>query len=150
MYHEVGGHWCTRFFSCRLPPKLVKAWSDAGKRHLIGPVELYAVVCARRVWAKFLNRARVLLFVDHSGVHAACVSGTSKDPIWRSLLIELERADADAMLGWIARVPSPSNPSDALSHGSADFPTFGACSRDEPSCCFTGRALSPLEVEKGK
>ena len=54
---------------------------------------------------------RVLLFVDHSGVHAACVSGTSKDPVWRSLLIELECA----MMGWIARVPSPSNPADAPS-----------------------------------
>ena len=87
--------------------------------------------------------------MDHSGVHAACVSGASKDPVWRSLLIELECADADAMMGWIARVPSPSNPADAPSRGSADFPSFGTCTRDDPSCCFTGEALSPLRVEKG-
>ena len=115
LYHQVDGRWCTRFFSCSVPPNVIKRWSEAGKKHLIGPVELYAVVCARRVWSRFLNRERVLLFVDHSGVHAACVSGTSKDPIWRSLLVELECADADAMMGWIARVPSPSNPADAPS-----------------------------------
>ena len=96
---------------------IIRRWSDTGKKHLIGPVELYAVVCARRVWGSFLNHARVLIFVDHSGVHAACVSGASKDPVWRSLLIELECADADAMMGWIARVPSPSNPADAPSAG---------------------------------
>ena len=125
MYHQVGGHWCARFFSCSVPANIIKRWSEAGKKHLIGPVELYAVVCARRVWSHYLNRERVLFFVDHSGVHAACVSGTSKDPIWRSLLVELECADADAMMGWIARVPSPSNPADAPSRGSADFPIFG-------------------------
>ena len=150
MYHLVEGKWCTRFFGCSLPPSIVKRWSDAGKKHLIGPVELYAVVCARRVWATYLNRSRVLLFVDHSGVHAACVSGSSKDPIWRSLLVELECADADPMMGWVARVPSPSNPADAPSRASADFPVLGECSRDEPTCCFTGASLSPLEVEKGK
>ena len=48
----------------------------------------------------YLNGSRVLLFVDHSGVHAACVSGSSKDPIWRSLLVEFERADANPMMGW--------------------------------------------------
>ena len=115
MYDRQEGQWCTRFFSCSVPAGIIRRWSDTGKKHLIGPVELYAVVCARRVWGSFLNHARVLIFVDHSGVHAACVSGTSKDPVWRSLLIELECADADAMMGWIARVPSPSNPADAPS-----------------------------------
>ena len=138
------------FLQLPVATKLVKEWSNAGKRHLIGPVEHFAVVCVRRVWMPYLNHARVLLFVDHSCVRAACVSGTSKDPIWRSLLIELERADSEAMMGWIARVPSPSNPADAPSRGSSDFPVFGTCSRDDPSCCFTGEALSPLEVEKGK
>ena len=100
MYHQVEGQWCARFFSCSLPPSVIRRWSDSGKKHLIGPVELYAVVCARRVWGNHLNGSRVLLFVDHSGVHAACVSGSSKDPIWRSLLVELECADADPMMGW--------------------------------------------------
>ena len=85
MYHRRDGQWCTRFVSCSVPAGIIRRWSDTGKKHLIGPVELYAVVRARRVWGSFLNQARVLMFVDHSGVHAACVSGTSKDPVWRSL-----------------------------------------------------------------
>ena len=81
LYHRVDGKWNTRFFACEMPPELVQSWSDAGKRHLIGPVELYAVVTARKVWRSFLNSARALFFVDHSGVHAACVSGTSRDSV---------------------------------------------------------------------
>ena len=141
MYHQVEGRWHTRFFSCGIPPSVIRRWSDSGKKHLIGPVELYAVVCARRVWGSHLDGSRVLLFVNHSGVHAACVSGSSKDPVWRSLLVELECADANPMMGWVARVPSPSNPADAPSRASTDFPVFGECSRDEPTCCFTGEAL---------
>ena len=115
---------------------------------LIGPVELFAVVAARRLWGSYLDSSRALFFVDHSGVHAACVSGTSRDTVWRSLLVEFERADAVPMIGWIARVPSASNPSDAPSRGSSNFPFWGTCSRDHPSCCMSGELLSPLELKR--
>ena len=148
LYHHQEGSWNTRFFACRMPATLVQKWSNAGKRHLIGPVELFAVVVARRLWGSYLDSSRALFFVDHSGVHAACVSGTSRDTVWRSLLVEFERADAVPMIGWIARVPSASNPSDAPSRGSSNFPFWGTCSRDHPSCCMSGELLSPLELKR--
>ncbi|CAE6964726.1 SLC24A2 [Symbiodinium natans] len=107
LYHHQEGSWNTRFFACRMPATLVQKWSNAGKRHLIGPVELFAVVVARRLWGSYLDSSRALFFVDHSGVHAACVSGTSRDTVWRSLLVEFERADAVPMIGWIARAEQP-------------------------------------------
>ena len=115
---------------------------------LIGPVELYAVVTARALWKKFLDGARALIFVDHSGVHAACVNGSSHDRLWRQLLTKLEIADSVPMIGWYARVPSQSNPADAPSRGSCDFPTWGTLTREHPRCCISGELLSPL-VETG-
>ena len=143
MYVESSGKWDTHYFSCRLPDDLVRKWCSDGKKHLIGPVELYAVVTARASWKNFLDGARALFFIDHSGVHAACVNGSSHDRLWRQLLIKLEVADLVPMIGWYARVPSQSNPADAPSRGSRAFPT-----REHPRCCISGELLSPL-VETG-
>ncbi|CAE7474182.1 unnamed protein product, partial [Symbiodinium sp. CCMP2456] len=145
MYVESSGSWSTRYFGCRLSDALVSDWSKSGKKHLIGPVELYAVVTARRCWKRFLDGARALFFVDHSGVHAACVNGSSHDKLWRGLLLKLESADAFPMIGWYARVPSQSNPSDAPSRGSCNFPIWGTVMRDHPLCCFSDAPLSPLD-----
>ena len=127
-----------------LKETLVSDWSKSGKKHLIGPVELYAVVTARMCWRRFLDGARCLIFVDHSGVHAACVNGSSYDKLWRELLLQLEVADSVPMIGWYARVPSQSNPSDAPSRGSDDFPVWGTVTRDHPHCFIHKMPLSPL------
>ena len=37
------------FFACRVPSGLVALWSKTLK-HLIGPVEAYAALVARKVW----------------------------------------------------------------------------------------------------
>ncbi|CAE7242070.1 unnamed protein product [Symbiodinium sp. CCMP2592] len=133
LYVESSGKWVTRYFGCRLPDKLVRTWSASGKKHLIGPVELYAVATARALWREYLDFSKGIFFIDHAGVHAACVNGSSHDSLWRLILLKLEEADANAMIAWYARVPSQSNPADPPSRGSNLFPVWGTCSRDHPS-----------------
>ncbi|CAE7236545.1 unnamed protein product [Symbiodinium sp. CCMP2592] len=103
LYVESSGKWATRYFGCRLPDSLVKTWSASGKKHLIGPVELYAVTTARLLWREYLDFAKGIFFIDHAGVHAACVNGSSHDRLWRLILLKLEEADAKPMIAWYAR-----------------------------------------------
>ncbi|CAE7216557.1 unnamed protein product [Symbiodinium sp. CCMP2592] len=42
------GSYETRAFGCYLDESVVEQWAGLGKRHLIGPTELFAVVAARR------------------------------------------------------------------------------------------------------
>ncbi|CAE7635303.1 unnamed protein product [Symbiodinium sp. CCMP2592] len=142
LYVESSGKWATRYFGCRLPDSLVKTWSASGKKHLIGPVELYAVTTARLLWREYLDFAKGIFFIDHAGVHAACVNGSSHDRLWRLILLKLEEADAKPMIAWYAHVPSQSNPADPPSKGSGLFPVWGTCSRDHPKCCISGELLS--------
>ena len=109
MYYWESGSWHTRYFGCQLPDALVKEWAATGKLHLIGPTELYAVVLARRLWSSFLDGSRCVFLIDHTGVLAACIKGSSRDALWRSLLIHFEVADSCPCIPWFARVPSPSN-----------------------------------------
>ncbi|CAE6914648.1 unnamed protein product [Symbiodinium sp. CCMP2592] len=144
LYHFDNGAWCTFFFACAIPLSVVQSWEALGKRHLIGPVEMYAVVCAREAWAKHLNMQRVTMYVDHSGVLASLVKGSSKDPLWRQLLLIFESCDAEAMLPWFSRVPSASNPADPPSRAKSIFPVRGQVCRVSPRCPIKGNATIDL------
>ncbi|CAE6967752.1 unnamed protein product [Symbiodinium sp. CCMP2592] len=144
LYHYDNGAWCTSYFACAIPLSVVQSWEALGKRHLIGPVEMYAVVCAREAWSKHLNMQRVTMYVDHSGVLASLVKGSSKDPLWRQLLLIFESCDAEAMLPWFSRVPSASNPADPPSRAKAIFPVRGQVCRVSPRCPINGNATIDL------
>ena len=104
-----------RAFGAVVPSILLETWHAKGKRHLFGQVEMYTVLLARSCWADALDNSRVIFFVDHSGVLAACISGSSKEETWRKLLCALEKADERPALQWFSRVPSHSNISDGPS-----------------------------------
>ena len=88
-----------RFFGATLSDDVVDRWMASGKKHLIGLVELYAVVLARFVWGDFLdNRRATLFFIDHVGVLSALIKCSSRDELWRTLLVSLEKA-----LHWMVR-----------------------------------------------
>ena len=142
IYHKLNSVWQTRYFGCVLPSALVREWSSTGKKHLIGPTELYAVALSRGLWRKFLDNRRVIFFVDHAGVLAACIKGSSRDQLWRRILLCLEASDATPALAWYTRVPSFSNCADPPSRGSGDFPVYGSLHRDNCHCIFSGTALS--------
>ncbi|CAE7775394.1 unnamed protein product, partial [Symbiodinium sp. CCMP2592] len=67
-----------RYFGVTLSDSLVDLWAESGKKHLIGLVELYALVLARFVWGRLLDDRRVLYFIDHVGVLAATINCTSR------------------------------------------------------------------------
>ena len=150
LYFWTGRAWFTRWFSGFVPEELAGSWRAAGKRHLIGPTELYAVIVARHVWSRFLDNIRSMFFIDHSGVLSSCIKGTSRDSEWRKLLLAFERIDSGSpSLTWYARVPSQSNPSDPPSRGSSDFPTFGSVTCDGASCPIAKRYLRAVVSEVG-
>ncbi|CAE7434723.1 unnamed protein product, partial [Symbiodinium sp. CCMP2456] len=136
------GAYERRAFGCYLDEAVVSTWAGAGKRHLIGPTELYAVVAARGVWKRFLDNERAIFFVDHSGVLSAMIKGSSRDDVWRSLLLHYEHFDAECpTIPWFARVPSKSNPGDGPSRSEWRFPVFGSFHQDDLQCFISGKAL---------
>ncbi|CAE7579831.1 SLC24A2 [Symbiodinium sp. CCMP2592] len=138
-----GGGLKVRAFGSLVPKTLLEAWHARGKRHLIGQVEMFAVIIARSWWANVLDGARVIYFVDHSGVLAACISGSSKEDTWRKLLCAFEKADSLPAMQWFSRVPSHSNISDGPSRGRWEglLRAFPECVIDDPCCPLTGTML---------
>ena len=130
------------FFSGVLPQALVEDWQESMK-HVIGPVELYAVVLARSVWSTALSQRRCVFFIDNSSAMDACIKGTSPSPAFRKLLLEFERLELrEPCWPWFTRVPSESNVADGPSRG--DFAIV--CDvfhgrRVVPSCPLTGAEL---------
>ena len=137
-------HIICRAFGCVVPKAVVEMWAKAGKKHLIGQTELYAVVLARKLWASYINNSRCIFFIDHGGVMSACIKGNAKDAAWRTLLLKMEEVDEAApALGWFTRVPSASNIADGPSRGS--FDQLREFIRDEPTCILTDVPLSYSE-----
>ena len=102
-------HWCRINWS---------QWKSEGKVHLVGPIEMYAIVVARSLWKTVIGRRRVLLFVDNWPVLDTFVKGTAAEKIWRQLLMVLKKEDEEfPTYIWAARVPSHSNPADNPSRG---------------------------------
>ncbi|CAE7660014.1 unnamed protein product [Symbiodinium sp. CCMP2592] len=141
LYASWNGAVKVRYFGVTLSDSLVDLWAESGKKHLIGLVELYALVLARFVWGRLLDDRRVLYFIEHVGVLAATINCTSRDELWRALLIHLEKADARPCIGWYARVPSQSNPADPPSRGCWIFPMCEHAIRDHLACFATGELL---------
>lgn len=108
-------------FGAAVPEALLEEWKAAGKEHLIGQTELYAVVVARLLWKEYLDDARFILFEDNHAVMHSLIKGTARDMRWRRLMLAYEKHDADRpAYAWYARVPSASNIADPPSRGSLD------------------------------
>ena len=106
LYYLDGGGYSCRAFGCILPQQLVESWSKTGKKHLIGQTELYAVVIARFIWAKYIDDSRCIFFIDHGGVMSAGIKGNARDVSWRTLLLKMEEYDElSPVIGWFTRVP---------------------------------------------
>ena len=86
------------------------------KKHIIGLVELYAVVLARYHWNDVLTGRRVVFFVDNIPSMRSLIEGTSTDKQWRRLLRSIEVVEMEGpTYSWFARVPSDSNIADGPS-----------------------------------
>ena len=153
----IGGVLIIDDFPCRVfgnhvPSDLLKRWHDAGKEHLIGQVEMYAIVIARYLWKHLLQDRRVILFVDNWGVLDCYIPGTSKEKTWRELLLCIEEIDAKHPSHiWATRVPSESNVADPPSRGFLSPIQFlGKLVVDEPCCPIVNVHLKSCLAEADK
>ena len=136
-------HGEVRVFGNHVPAELTKAWKDAGKEHLIGQVELYAVCVARYLWKDIVAGKRTIFFIDNWAVLDCVIPGTSKEPTWRQLLLCIENVDIHRPCDmWATRVPSESNVADPPSRGSlAEIQFLGNLQIDDAFCPVSGMKL---------
>ncbi|CAE7270056.1 SLC24A2 [Symbiodinium sp. CCMP2592] len=78
-----------RFFSCEVPCALADRWRQHLK-HIIGPVEAYAVALARKAFHQYMSGQYCLFFVDNDAVLLSFVRGTSNSDHFRELLLTWE------------------------------------------------------------
>ena len=117
----------TEVFGATVPNGLLKTWTEDGtKEHVIGLVEMYAVLVALNTWNDWICEERLLIFVDNWPVVDALVKGTSSQLTWRDMLMVFEKIDeTQQSLHWVVgRVPSSSNPADPPSRGTVDTISF--------------------------
>ena len=116
----------TEVFGATVPGNLLEVWMEGGvKEHVIGLVEMYAVLVALETWDSWICGERILIFVDNWPVVDALVKGTSGQATWRDMLMAFERIDErQQTLHWVCRVPSSSNPADPPSRGTVETIAF--------------------------
>ena len=144
---ECSGRLVVRAFGVAVPKALLEEWEGSGKRHLIGQVEMYALLVARYHWAKHLDDQRAVFYIDHGGVQSAAINGVSREATWRQLLVLLEQVDSHGpCIAWYARVASQSNISDGPSRGKwiELLQTFPECVVEDPVCPWLGKPLQRL------
>ena len=151
--HTIGGIVSNgdqlEYFACRVPDPLVREWF-ASYKHIIGLVEMYAVLVAADVWADLVKGRRVIYFIDNQSSLDALIKGTSSSELFRAMLERWENLDVNSgAMNWFARVPSHSNPADGPSRGDHTLmDSLGAEIRERIKCPILGDHLETLEFEK--
>lgn len=64
-------------FGTRVPESVLRSWQVDGKTHVVGLVELYAIVAAFYTWMDTLKEQRVICFADSWPVLDTLVKGSS-------------------------------------------------------------------------
>ena len=104
---------------CKVPQDVMRRLQGDGKTHVIGLIEMYACICAIYNFSDVLRGRKFILFVDNYPAQDCIIKGSSSEPVWRELLLVLERIDQQvSSYMWVCRVPSESNISDCPSRGS--------------------------------
>ena len=131
-------------FGARVPPTVLKAWQVDGKVHVVGLIELYALLVAVKTWGHLWENQRVICFTDSWPVFDVVVRGNSKEPVWRDLLLVLENLEErNPTMLWMARVPSASNPADFPSRGDVQPLSFLRPFKvDQASCPISDSTLA--------
>lgn len=114
LHDEASG--TKEFFSLEIEPRLIVEWRSTGIVQIITHAEVYPVWIARITWSHIFHGRRTLMFVDNEGARHSLIRGfmdsASGDPMIQSVMhAQCDQNSSD----WVARVPSPSNPSDGVS-----------------------------------
>ncbi|CAE7576274.1 unnamed protein product [Symbiodinium microadriaticum] len=148
--HTVGGVMYLpgdaelRFFACEVPAAMSQQWCQQLK-HIIGPVEAYALVVARKVFHQFVSGHHCIFFVDNDAVLMSFIRGNSKSEIFRDLLLAWESCEKHGhSWAYWARVPSASNPSDDPSRGNVKELLESGAVRVRCTCPLSGVTLRDL------
>ena len=115
-------------------------------KHIIGLVELYAVVVSSNLWGQSMKSRRVIYFIDNQSSLDALIKGTSGSPDFRKLLEswELNESSVESMF-WFARVPSHSNIADEPSRAQFTLmQVIGAEREMHVTCPLRGMELEQL------
>ncbi len=102
----------------KVPCNLVEGWQRLGGQQIITQAEAFAVLLARRAYAKLLYGRRSLFFVDNEGARYAFIKGLSPSlPLLKVVQLFFLAGEHDKSLTWLERVPSHSNIDDLPSRG---------------------------------
>ena len=147
--HTIGGiiyapGITPKFFACEVPENLTLQWRQQLK-HIIGPVEAYALLVARKTFHQYLSGQHCICFVDNDAVLMSFIRGTSSSGIFRDILLAWEACEkhGSSWTYW-ARVPSASNPSSKPSRGVVAELLESGATRLRCTCPFRGRSLRDL------
>ena len=148
--HWIGGVFFStifskpKFFASKVHPRAVSEWSRDMK-HIVGPVELYAVIAARLHWHQFISGQRIVYYVDKYPVLDALIKGTSTAVTFRDLLACYELKEQHGYSwAWFSRVPSESNCADAPSRGEYQSLVNKGWTHDRCVCPIFGDPLDDL------
>ena len=104
------------FFSYTLSNCQALALGSDTKKTVIFEAELIAFVAAIILWRDRIVNRSLVAFVDNNSVRDVCISGKARNAMGHQLVtLLLAVEDLAGLNTWIARLPSPSNPSDILS-----------------------------------
>ena len=93
-----------------VPPRVVDAWRAGGRRQVIYFAELCPILIAKRTWWHFIQRRRILFFIDNEAAKFSFVRNYSAQVNATQLLLENAQLDLQSQaLCWYSRVPSKSN-----------------------------------------
>ena len=109
---------------------------------IIMAAEFVAVSCAVIAWQKLLVNTPLVIFIDNNSCRDVLISSKGRSPLMRKLLAHYLKVEH--MLGftpWIARVPSPSNCSDAPSRRKFAHLTW---KNKSITCTDVGKALASV------
>ena len=105
-----------RFLFLHLSNCQAHALGSGTKKTVIFEAELIAFVAAIILWRDRIVNRSLVAFVDNNSVRDVCISGKARNAMGHQLVtLLLAVEDLAGLNTWIARVPSPSNPSDILS-----------------------------------
>ena len=89
---------------------------EGSSETIIMAAEFVAVSCAILAWQSRLRNVPLILFIDNNACRDVLISAKGRSPLMRKLLaLYLKIEHKVGFTPWVARVPSPSNCSDAPS-----------------------------------
>ena len=129
-----------------------KKMMDSGKETIIGELETLAVAMALLLWSNYLESTQLMVYIDNEGSKFSLIKGYSVSRgITAICALAATTLDAQYVLPWFGRIPSPSNLADCpscqtkhpLLKDDAEVPKEEVEAMFESSMRFVSKATSP-------